>query len=75
MGASQIDDEVTYNVSGGLMLENPLTLPFVDAVVSLVIFEIFRKPLASRPYVKAEIFELLTNYSLVFLYTSMDINV
>ncbi|AET03922.1 putative inosine triphosphate pyrophosphatase [Medicago truncatula] len=28
-----IDDGVTFNVAGGLMLEHPLTLPFVDAVV------------------------------------------
>lgn len=33
MGESQIDDGVTFNVAGGLMLEHPLTLPFVDAVV------------------------------------------
>ena len=38
MGASQIDEGVTFNVAGGLMLEHPLTLPFVDAVVSYVIF-------------------------------------
>jgi hypothetical protein len=38
MGASQIDDEVTFNVAGGLMLEHPLTLPFVDAVVSHLAF-------------------------------------
>jgi len=34
MGASQIDEGITFNVAGGLMLEHPLTLPFVDAVVS-----------------------------------------
>ncbi|CAI8609139.1 unnamed protein product [Vicia faba] len=28
-----IDDGITFNVAGGLMLEYPLTLPFVDAVV------------------------------------------
>ncbi|KAK4259994.1 hypothetical protein QN277_003171 [Acacia crassicarpa] len=28
-----IDEGVTFNVAGGLMLEHPLTLPFVDAVV------------------------------------------
>ncbi|KAL5063802.1 hypothetical protein RYX36_025539 [Vicia faba] len=28
-----IDDGITFNVAGGLMLEHPLTLPFVDAVV------------------------------------------
>ncbi|KAL4294329.1 hypothetical protein AHAS_Ahas18G0217200 [Arachis hypogaea] len=28
-----IDDGVTFRVAGGLMLEHPLTLPFVDAVV------------------------------------------
>ncbi|XP_031255062.1 7-methyl-GTP pyrophosphatase isoform X1 [Pistacia vera] len=28
-----IDEEITLNVAGGLMLENPLTLPFVEAVV------------------------------------------
>ncbi|XP_061336458.1 uncharacterized protein LOC133283595 isoform X2 [Gastrolobium bilobum] len=28
-----IDEEITFNVAGGLMLEHPLTLPFVDAVV------------------------------------------
>ncbi|KAH1206463.1 Maf-like protein [Glycine max] len=33
MGASQIDEGITFNVAGGLMLEHPLTLPFVDAVV------------------------------------------
>lgn len=38
MGASQIDDGVTFNVAGGLMLEHPLTLPFVDAVVSVLAF-------------------------------------
>lgn len=40
MGASQIDDGVTFNVAGGLMLEHPLTLPFVDAVVSYLAFSI-----------------------------------
>ncbi|KAJ0041295.1 hypothetical protein Pint_28290 [Pistacia integerrima] len=30
-----IDEEITLNVAGGLMLENPLTLPFVEAVVCL----------------------------------------
>lgn len=34
MGASQIDEGITFNVAGGLMLEHPLTLPFVEAVVS-----------------------------------------
>ncbi|XP_019421285.1 PREDICTED: maf-like protein DDB_G0281937 isoform X2 [Lupinus angustifolius] len=29
----EIDEGVTFNVAGGLMLEHPLTLPFVDAVV------------------------------------------
>ncbi|KAL5173302.1 Maf-like protein [Glycine soja] len=28
-----IDEGITFNVAGGLMLEHPLTLPFVDAVV------------------------------------------
>lgn len=40
MGESQIDDGVTFNVAGGLMLEHPLTLPFVDAVVSHLAFSI-----------------------------------
>ncbi|XP_029129627.1 7-methyl-GTP pyrophosphatase isoform X3 [Cajanus cajan] len=30
---SLIDEGITFNVAGGLMLEHPLTLPFVDAVV------------------------------------------
>lgn len=30
---SQIEDGVTLNVAGGLMLEHPLTLRFVEAVV------------------------------------------
>ncbi|KAJ0098053.1 hypothetical protein Patl1_28935 [Pistacia atlantica] len=30
-----IDEGITLNVAGGLMLENPLTLPFVEAVVCL----------------------------------------
>lgn len=38
MGASQIDEGITFNVAGGLMLEHPLTLPFVDAVVSYLAF-------------------------------------
>lgn len=29
----QIDEGVTLNVAGGLMLEHPLTLPFVKEVV------------------------------------------
>jgi len=39
MGASQIDEGITFNVAGGLMLEHPLTLPFVDAVVSYLTFQ------------------------------------
>ncbi|XP_021972915.1 7-methyl-GTP pyrophosphatase isoform X2 [Helianthus annuus] len=30
---SEIDDGVTLNVAGGLMLEHPLTAPFVDTVI------------------------------------------
>lgn len=30
----QIDEGVVFNVAGGLLLEHPLTLPFVEAVVS-----------------------------------------
>ncbi|WCJ26680.1 dTTP/UTP pyrophosphatase [Euphorbia peplus] len=30
---SLIEDKITYNVAGGLMLEHPLTSPFVEAVV------------------------------------------
>uniref|UniRef100_A0A7N0TDV4 Maf-like protein n=1 Tax=Kalanchoe fedtschenkoi TaxID=63787 RepID=A0A7N0TDV4_KALFE len=33
---SLIEDGVTLNVAGGLMLEHPLTLPFVDSVVGTV---------------------------------------
>ncbi|GKB79348.1 Maf-like protein isoform X1 [Tanacetum coccineum] len=28
-----VDDGVTLNVAGGLMLEHPLTAPFVDTVI------------------------------------------
>ncbi|KDO79550.1 hypothetical protein CISIN_1g042252mg [Citrus sinensis] len=28
-----IEEGITFNVAGGLMLEHPLTLPFVEAVV------------------------------------------
>lgn len=31
----QIDEGVTFNVAGGLMLEHPLILPLIDTVVSL----------------------------------------
>lgn len=31
---SQIDEGVVFRVAGGLLLEHPLTLPFVEAVVS-----------------------------------------
>ncbi|RDX70858.1 Maf-like protein [Mucuna pruriens] len=30
---SLIEEGITFNVAGGLMLEHPLTLPFVDAVI------------------------------------------
>ncbi|KAG8497567.1 hypothetical protein CXB51_008876 [Gossypium anomalum] len=38
---SLIDEEIPFKVAGGLMLEHPLTLPFVDAVVSFVFFRCF----------------------------------
>lgn len=33
----QIEDDVTFKVAGGLMLEHPLTLPLVEAVVSNIV--------------------------------------
>ena len=30
----QVEERIMLNVAGGLMLEHPLTLPFVDTVVS-----------------------------------------
>jgi septum formation protein len=34
MSCTQIHEGITLNVAGGLMLEHPMTLPFVEAVVS-----------------------------------------
>ncbi|KAB2094725.1 hypothetical protein ES319_A02G179500v1 [Gossypium barbadense] len=38
---SLIDEGIPFKVAGGLMLEHPLTLPFVDAVVSFAFFRCF----------------------------------
>lgn len=35
VSCGQIDEGIMLNVAGGLMLEHPLTLPFVEAVVCL----------------------------------------
>lgn len=35
VSCAQIDEGIPFKVAGGLMLEHPLTLPFVEAVVSL----------------------------------------
>lgn len=34
LGVYQIDERVVFNVAGGLLLEHPLILPFVDTLVS-----------------------------------------
>jgi hypothetical protein len=46
----QIDEGVVFRVAGGLLLEHPLTLPFVEAVVSVYLTLFFTSLIYTRHF-------------------------